>query len=325
MSALTAIFQDALHPAGPQAAHIADLWWLTLATCAVVALVIWIVFVQGLWRAPRADEATPPDISGLSTHERSLHRGVIWATALSTLGLIALLAASVHTDRALAGMDVKDALQLEVTANQWWWSITYDDPDPTRMFVTANEIHVPVNRPVVVLLTSNDVIHSFWVPNLHGKRDLIPGHQITMTFRADQPGTYRGQCAEFCGLQHAFMAFTVVAETPDAFNAWADAQRKPAPEPADENVKRGKSLFLSGACMMCHNIAGTPAWGRKGPDLTHLASRPTLAAGTLANNHDNLVAWIRDPQKIKPGVNMPANTLVAEDEQALVAYLETLK
>jgi cytochrome c oxidase subunit 2 len=325
MMAWAPVFQDALRPAGPQAERIADLWWLTLALCAVVAIVILAVFLQGLWRAPRATEATSADISSLSRHEGRLHRGVIWGTALSTVGLIVLLVASVHTDRALAGLDLKDALQLKVTANQWWWEVQYDDAQPARIFTTANEIHIPVKRPVVVVLTSNDVIHSFWVPNLHGKRDLIPGHQITMTFRADEPGTYRGQCAEFCGLQHAFMAFTVVAESAEAFDAWSEAQRKPAPEPTEEVAKRGKSLFLSGPCMLCHNITGTPATGRKGPDLTHIASRPTLAAGTIANNPANLAAWIRDPQAIKPGVNMPATALVAEDQQALIAYLETLK
>ena len=325
MRALTPVFQDALHPAGPQAAQIADLWWLTLTICAVVAIAILAVLAHSLWRAPRASEATPADISPLSRHEGRLHRGVIWGAALSTLGLLVLLVASVHTDRALASLDVKDALHIEVTGNQWWWEITYDDPDPSRTFVTANEVHIPVKRPVVITLRSNDVIHSFWVPNLHGKRDLIPGHEITMNLRADAPGTYRGQCAEFCGLQHAFMAFTVVAEAPEAFQAWSDAQRKPAPEPADDLTKRGRSLFLSGPCMMCHNIGGTPATARKGPDLTHVASRPTLAAGTLPNTHENLIAWIRDPQKIKPGVNMPAHALVAEDQQALVAYLETLK
>jgi cytochrome c oxidase subunit 2 len=325
MIAWTAVFQDALRPAGPQAGHIAELWWVTLAICAVVFLVIMAFLLHGLWRAPRSTEATPADISGLSMHERSLHRGVIWGASLSTIGLLFLLAASVHTDRALASLDVKDALHIRVTANQWWWDIKYDDPDPSRMFNTANELHVPVNRPIVVSLVSNDVIHSFWVPNLHGKRDLIPGHVLTTSFRADTPGTYRGQCAEFCGLQHAFMAFTVVAEPADAFNSWADAQRKPASEPRDEAAKRGKQLFESGPCMLCHNISGTPATGRKGPDLTHIATRPTLAAGTLANNPENLTAWIRDPQKIKPGVNMPANQLVPEDEQALVAYLETLK
>ena len=325
MTALAPVFQDALRPAGPQAAQIADLWWLTVGICALVAVVIFAFLLHGLLRAPRTNVAAPADISPLSRHEGRLHRGVIWGVSLSTVGLLVLLVASVHTDRALATMDVKDALHIQVTGNQWWWEITYDDPDPSRVFVTANEIHIPVKRPVVLSLRSNDVIHSFWVPNLHGKRDLIPGHELTVSLSADQAGTYRGQCAEFCGLQHAFMAFTVVAEAPEAFNAWAEAQRKPAPEPADDLAKRGKALFLSGPCMMCHNIAGTRATARKGPDLTHVASRPTLAAGTLPNTRENLAAWIRDPHSIKPGVNMPANLLVAEDQQALMAYLETLK
>jgi cytochrome c oxidase subunit 2 len=325
MKALAPVFQDALRSAGPQAAEIEKLWWFFVAVCAIVAVIVFAFLLHGLLKAPRADESAPADISGLSKHEGRLHRGVIWGVSLSTVALLVLLVASVHTDRALASLDVKDALHIKVTANQWWWEITYDDPDPSRTFVTANEIHVPVKRPVVVSLTSNDVIHSFWVPNLHGKRDLIPGHVLTMNLRADDAGTYRGQCAEFCGLQHAFMAFTVVADEPQAFEAWADAQRKPAPEPGDEKARRGKSLFLSGPCMLCHNISGTPASARKGPDLTHLASRPTLAAGTLPNNPDNLAAWIKDPQSIKPGVNMPANAFVPEDRDALLAYLGTLK
>ena len=325
MMALAPVFQDALRPVGPQAAQIAGLWWFTVAICAVAAVIVFAFLLHGLLRAPRADEATPADISPLSRHEGRLHRGVIWGASLSTVGLLVLLVASVHTDRALASLDVKDALHIQVTGNQWWWEVTYDDPDPSRVFVTANEMHIPVKRPVVISLRSNDVIHSFWVPNLHGKRDLIPGHELTMSLRADEAGTYRGQCAEFCGLQHAFMAFTVVAEAPEAFDAWAQAQRQPAPEPADDLAKRGKSLFLSGPCMMCHNIGGTPATARKGPDLTHVASRATLAAGTIRNTRENLIAWIRDPQSIKPGVNMPSNALVAEDQQALIAYLETLK
>jgi cytochrome c oxidase subunit 2 len=325
MKALAPVFQNPMHPAGPQAAQILDLWWLTLGICAIAAVIVFAFLLHGLLRAPRADEATPADISPLSRHEGKLHRGVIWGASVSTVGLLVLLIASVHTDRALASLDVKDALHIQVTGNQWWWEVTYDDPDPTRIFVTANEMHIPVKRPVVISLRSNDVIHSFWVPNLHGKRDLIPGHELTVSLRADEAGTYRGQCAEFCGAQHAFMAFTVVAQAPEAYEAWADAQRKPAPEPTDDLARRGRDLFLSGPCMMCHNIGGTPATARKGPDLTHVASRPTLAAGTIRNTRENLIAWIRDPHQIKPGVNMPANPLVAEDQQALIAYLETLK
>jgi cytochrome c oxidase subunit 2 len=250
---------------------------------------------------------------------------VVAAVALSAVLLMVLLVASVYTDRALARMQLADALAIEVTAHQWWWDVRYDDPQPARIFNTANEIHVPVGRPVIVTLKSADVIHSFWVPNLHGKKDLIPGRTATIQFRADQPGTYRGQCAEFCGLQHALMAFLVVASPAAEFEAWAESQRKPAPEPVDAKRMRGRELFVSGTCMMCHTIHGTTAGGRKAPDLTHVASRLTLAAGTLANTPQHLAAWILEPQKLKPGAHMPANPLPGEDLDALVAYLETLR
>jgi cytochrome c oxidase subunit 2 len=323
--AAAAVFQDVLRPAGPQAAHIAQLWWLTIAICAVVFIAILAVFLYSLWRAPRADAGTPADVSSLLRDEPRARRTVIAAVAVSTAGLATLLVASIAADRALASLDLHDALHIEVTAHQWWWDLRYDDPKPDRAFTTANELHVPVGRPVIVTLKSDDVIHSFWVPNLAGKKDLIPGHTTTLQLRADQPGTYRGQCAEFCGLQHAFMAFLVVAETPERFDAWAEAQRKPALEPTADSPRRGRQLFLSGPCMLCHAIQGTPASARKAPDLTHVASRQTLAAGTIANTPANLAAWILDPHKIKPGVNMPAHPLAANDLQALLAYMETLK
>jgi cytochrome c oxidase subunit 2 len=229
------------------------------------------------------------------------------------------------TDRALAHLPLQDALPIRVTAHQWWWEVLYDDPQPGRIFSTANEIHVPVGRPVVVTLLADDVIHSFWVPSLHGKKDLIPGRTNVIEFRADQPGTYRGFCAEFCGLQHAFMSFDVVAMPPQEFDAWAQHQREPAPEPADASARRGRELFLSGSCMLCHAVHGTPANARKAPDLTHVATRERLAAGRIPNTPQDLAAWIADPQKIKPGVNMPAHPLPPDDLQALVAYLGTLK
>jgi cytochrome c oxidase subunit 2 len=182
-----------------------------------------------------------------------------------------------------------------------------------------------VGRPVVVQLRSDDVIHSLWLPNLAGKRDLIPGRTSTITFRADQPGTYRGQCAEFCGYQHALMGLVVVAETPEQFQAWVDAQRRPAPEPADAQVLRGRTVFQSTACAMCHTVNGTMAQGKKAPDLTHLASRQTLAAGTLPNTREALASWIQDPQKHKPGTNMPAVPLSPEDLDAVVTYLGSLR
>ncbi len=306
--------QNALAPFGPYAERIAELWWLTLGICAAVFAAVMVAFALALWRG-RAGSA----------FGKSPHLAVAGAVGFSAVLLVFLIAASVLTDRALAKISDDGALKIEVTAQQWWWQARYDDATPARMFVTANEIHIPVGRPVTLTLKSNDVIHSFWVPNLHGKKDLIPGRVATLTVKADKAGTYRGQCAEFCGHQHARMAFLVIAQPPEEYEAWAQAQRRPAPEPADARRQRGRELFVLGACAMCHAITGTPANGRLGPDLTHLAGRQTLAAGTLPNNADSLRSWIEDPQKIKPGVRMPASQLAREDMQALLAYLESLE
>jgi cytochrome c oxidase subunit II len=312
-----------LDAAGPQAVHIADLWWLTLGVCVLVFVVVTAMFVWALWRAPRSGADTTPDIA--SGGERPLRWSVGIGIAVSSVLLIGLLVASVLTDRALALMPVDNALNVRVTAHQYWWEIVYDDPKPDRVFTTANELYVPVGRPVVVTLQADDVIHSFWVPNLHGKKDLIPGRTATIRFRADRPGEFVGRCAEYCGLQHAFMAFDVVALSEDLFAAWADAQRKPAADPSGAAAQRGRELFLSGSCMLCHAIHGTTANARKAPDLTHVASRAHLAAGRLANTPQTLAAWITDPQRIKPGANMPTHLLPSGDLAALVAYLETLK
>ena len=193
------------------------------------------------------------------------------------------------------------------------------------MFDTANELHIPVGRPVVVKLQSPDVIHSLWVPNLAGKKDLIPGRTTALRLRADQPGIYRGQCAEFCGFQHAKMALLVIAEHPEEYERWAQSQRESARMPESDLAKRGQRVFLTAPCVMCHAIQGTPANGKTGPDLTHVASRRTLAAATVPNTRGYLAGWIVDPQHIKPGTNMPAITLAPDDLQALLAYLESLR
>ena len=316
---------DALVAAGPQAAHIADLWWLMVGVCAFVFVALLAALAWALWHAPKGDFRTPPNAAPAPAAEKKVGRGVIAAATLSATLLVGLLVASVMTDRALAELSRADALHIQVTAHDWWWAVSYDDPQPDRTFTTANELYIPVGRPVIVTLTSDDVIHSFWVPSLHGKKDLIPGRVATIQFRADQAGEYRGVCAEFCGLQHAFMAFDVVALPPAQFEAWAEAQRKPAVEAEDAAARRGRELFLSGSCMLCHAIAGTTANAHKAPDLTHFASRAHIGAGRVTNTPPNLAAWIVDPQLIKPGVNMPAHPLPAEDLGALVAYLETLK
>ena len=325
MTAPAAPMQDALRASGAQAAHIGDLWNGTLALCTVVFLAIVVATIVAVWRAPRADAATRPDTSSLSGPERRFWHRVGWATAASVVGLLVLLAGDVFTSRALARLPLRDAVNIELVGHQWWWEARYRDADVSREFTTANELTIPVGRPVIVTLRANDVIHSLWVPNLSGKKDLIPGRTATLRLRADRAGTYRGQCAEFCGLEHALMALLVHAVPQPDFEAWAAHQRQPAREPADAVARRGREVFLGTSCTMCHTITGTPAQARLGPDLTHLASRQTIAAGMFPNNRGYLAGWIGDPQALKPGVNMPANTLPPDDLQALLAYLETLR
>jgi cytochrome c oxidase subunit 2 len=314
---------DVLAPGGVQAAHIADLWWLAFWVCTAVFVAIMVALAWALWRAPRSAADTQPDEPALPTEKRAT-RVVSAAVAVSSVLLVGLLVASFLTDRALAMLPRTDAVTLRVTAHQWWWEVTYEDALPDRVFSTANEIHIPVGRPIVATLSSDDVIHSFWVPSLHGKKDLIPAGRDDHAAR-DEPGEYRGFCAEFCGLQHAFMALRVVAEPAAKFDAWAEAQRQPAPEPADAAARRGRDLFLSGSCMLCHAVQGTPAQARKAPDLTHVASRSRLAAGRLLNTPEDLERWIRDPQLIKPGVRMPAHPLSDEDMRRWSRTWRTLK
>jgi cytochrome c oxidase subunit 2 len=316
---------DMLQAWGPQAGHIASLWNVFLVICTVVFALVLLALVLAVQRAPRIHTQEPPDLSTVNVPEPRLHRTVATAVTLAVLGLLVLLVASVFTDRALARLPLKNAINIEVTAHQWWWSVKYVNGPVSETFETANEIHVPVGRPVVVQLNADDVIHSLWVPSLAGKRDLIPGRTATMTFQADQPGIYRGQCAEFCGFQHAFMAFEVQAQPAAEYEQWRQLQLKPPGEPGDATAQRGKMLFQSVSCAMCHAVQGTIAGARTGPDLTHVASRRSLAAGTLPNTPANLASWIADPQKHKPGTNMPANPLSGADLAALVAYLGTLK
>jgi cytochrome c oxidase subunit 2 len=316
---------DILAAWGPQAGHVASLWNVFLAITALVFLAVLVAVFLALRRAPRIHTNEPPDLSTVNVPEPQLRRNVTAAVALTVVGLLVLLAASVFTDRALARLPLQGAVNIQVTGHQWWWSVKYINGPVSETFETANEIHVPVGRPVVVQLNADDVIHSLWIPSLSGKRDLIPGRTATLAFRADQPGIYRGQCAEFCGFQHAFMAFEVHAESPEDFERWRKLQIAPAAEPTDPKAQRGKQLFQSVSCAMCHAIQGTLAQGKTAPDLTHLASRRTIGAGTLPNDAGNLASWIADPHRHKPGVNMPANPMSGDDLAALVTYLGTLQ
>jgi cytochrome c oxidase subunit 2 len=323
----------ALDAAGPQAASIAQLWSLTLWLCVVVFVAMMAALGWALLRARRrrlergadAGASAAPELTAPARDDRRARLAVGCAVALSSLLLVGLLVASVLTDRALAQLPLDDALAIRVTAHQWWWEVVYDDPRPDRVFATANELVVPVGRPVVVTLQADDVIHSFWIPNLHGKKDLIPGRIAKIELRADREGRYIGRCAEFCGVQHAFMAFDVVALPGDRFAAWSEHQRTPPPAPQDAAALRGRELFLTGSCMLCHAIRGTSANARRAPDLTHVAGRSHLGAGRLPNTPQGLAQWIENPHQLKPGVNMPAHFLPADDLTALVAYLGTLR
>jgi len=316
---------DVQVPAGVQAQAIFDLWQWLLAICTLVFVAVIVALVLALRRAPRAAQDTPPDVSSLSQREPKLVRAVWAAIGLSLVLLLGLLAASVFTDRALARLPLANALHIELTGYRWWWEARYDDVDVSRMFTTANELHVPVGRPVIVSLAGADVIHSFWVPSLNGKKDLIPGRDTKVSFRADRPGVYRGQCAEYCGYQHAHMVLYVIADAPDDYERWAAQQRRPAATPATAEQTRGRDLFVRRNCAMCHAIDGTAAQGRHAPNLTHVASRMTIGAGTLENDTARRAAWILDPQQFKPGATMPAQNLPPDELFALNAYLGSLQ
>ena len=205
--------------------------------------------------------------------------------------------------------------------HQWWWEVRY----PGTNAVTANELHIPVRTPVRIEVKTADVIHSFWVPELNRKIDTIPGRTNVVELDADAPGRYRGQCAEFCGLQHAHMAMYVFVDEPDAFRRWLEAQERPAASPAGGQAAEGERLFMNGPCSSCHAIRGTDADGYVGPDLTHVASRTTLAAVTIPNDRENLREWIVDSQHVKPGNQMPNFNVSGRKLDALVAFLEGLK
>jgi cytochrome c oxidase subunit 2 len=288
------------------------MFWICATVWCAVAIGATSAIVRGRRGSSAADDA-------------QLGRSVTIAGGCSLVALVALLFQSVVTGRALDSLRTPDALRIQVTGNQWWWDVQYDDPAPSLGVTTANEIHIPVGRAVKFDLRSTDVIHSLWIPNLQGKIDLVPGRLNELWLRADTAGVYRGQCAEFCGLQHANMALVVVAEAADDFERWLAGNRAAAPTPVTPEQQRGKEVIERGPCAMCHNITGTLAGGRTAPDLTHIASRSTIGAGTLPNTRGYLAGWIADPQHVKPGSRMPTVGLHDDELQAVLAYLETLK
>jgi cytochrome c oxidase subunit II len=318
--------QSALDPRGPKAEAIANLNWFLIVVATLVYIVVIGALLFALRRASTRPVAFVPTDVEEPQRERRRVRWVAGAAAASALVLLLLIFVDVSTATSLTQVGGMRPLRIDVVGHQWWWEVKYPDiGDPQNIVQTANEIHVPVGRAVFIKMTSADVIHSFWAPNLDGKKDLIPGHETRTWFRADTAGVYRGQCAEFCGHQHAKMAFYIVAEPRVDFEHWLTSQKSPASTPGDSLAQAGERVFLAGTCAMCHTISGTGAASNVGPDLTHLASRRTIAAGTLANSTGNLAGWILDPQTIKPGAKMPPNDFDPRSLRALLAYLATLK
>ena len=253
--------------------------------------------------------------------QRTLRWVLLAGAGFPALIISALFVYSVALLGALSPDRQETQLTIELTGNQWWWQVAYTHPEPSRAVFSANEIHIPIGQPVQLRLTSTDVIHSFWVPTLQGKTDLIPGRTNLMWLQANEPGRYRAQCAEYCGLQHAHMALYVVAHEAADFARWLAHEGSPTSSAAHA----GLAVFIGRGCATCHTVRGTAARGTMGPDLTHFATRLTLAAGTLPNTAGNLAAWIVNPQRIKPGNHMPRVPIPAAELQVLLSFLHTLQ
>ncbi|MFL5285526.1 MAG: cytochrome c oxidase subunit II [Rhodopila sp.] len=310
-------WQSAMDPGGPAAATLKSLIWTFVITCGVIWVLVMLVLTGAIWR-----RRTPGTVNTGPSRTASVLVGTAVAASVVVIAGLTLLSFFVTRSIAAGGAD---RLVIQVRGHQWWWEVIYQDQATNQNFITANEIHIPIGRPVRVELAAEDVIHSFWAPNLIGKQDLIPGRSNALTFIADRPGVFRQQCAEFCGLQHAHMAMVIIAELPEAFTAWRAAQVAEAASPSGADEQTGRQVFLGKPCAACHTIRGTSASGTIGPDLTHVGSRRFIASGMLPTTRGSLAAWTADPQTIKPGNNMPMIPLTATELNAVAAYLATLK
>ncbi len=315
-------FQTVLGGQGADSRDFLSLFNLFLVVTSIVYLLVIGYLLAALARRRKAQTADGGAPDTPAPAQRTLLIG--WV-ALIGLGLAVLTIASFFTDRSMAKTAATSALEVEITAKQWWWSVRYHGAQPWQTLETANELHLPVGMPVHITLKSQDVIHSFWVPNLAGKQDLIPGRETDITLKPSRTGLYRAQCAEFCGVQHAHMALDVTVESRSDFLNWYAAGLQPARAPTNPLQLAGQQYVTTRQCAMCHAIGGTTASSRVGPDLTHFASRRSIAAGTLPMNRGNLYGWIADPQSQKPGSKMPTLDLEPNEVHAVVAYLESLK
>lgn len=307
--------QSALHPTSDFATRLDDLfrgifWWAVAVFVVVEGVLLYTIF---RFRERQGDERPKP------VHGHTLLE-IGWTLAPALI-LVAIAIPTIQTIFVVDNPPEEETLIIEVVGKQWWWEFRY----PEEGIVTANEAHIPVGRTVDFRLRTDDVIHSFWVPRLGGKRDMIPGRENQIWFTADSAGVYHGQCAEYCGIAHALMAFRVIAQEPAEFEAWVERMRRPAAEPEAGLAREGMEYFSRSACIACHRVEGTIAAGTVGPDLTHMGSRRTLAAGILENTPENMARWIKNPQEVKPGNFMPALDLTDEDVARLVAYLQWLE
>ena len=316
--------QTPLDPAGPQAGQVDRLIRLYGGIGSGVYLAFMAVVLASVFRQGEADRAGPV-VEPRPAAVRRLWFAVGASIAVTFAILIVLLLADFRSGRAIGSLAADpDPLTIRVTGRQWWQGVEYLDAEPSNLVIDANEIHLPVGRTVRLELVAMEVIHSFWVPNLHGKRDMIPGRPTHILLRADRPGTFGGQCAEFCGLEHANMRFTVVAEPEDDHRRWLESRRRPAAEPSTDGQRRGQQVLLNTTCVMCHAIRGTPARSRYGPDLSHVGSR-RLIGGILPNTRGHLAGWVVNAQGIKPGARMPRVAIEPGDINPLIDYLESLK
>jgi cytochrome c oxidase subunit 2 len=318
-------YQTALGADGVDAANFVQLFGIFMAVCAVMYVLIVGGLFAALWRSSRDAKPLTIETGQPYREPRGTSRLLVGWGVLILLGLVALTAVSFFTDRSNAAAGRDPQLLVRVTANQWWWDVQYQSGDVSKNFRTANELHLPVGVPVEVTLQSSDVIHSFWIPNLAGKQDLIPGRVTDIQLRPLRAGLYRGQCAEFCGIQHAHMALDVTVEDRAKFRQWVAAQQRVAFAPLGTVEQAGMGYFTRRQCSACHNIGGTAASATVGPDLTHVASRRSLAAGTMPMSEANMQAWIADPQAHKTGTNMPKIPLTPDELKALSAYMARLK
>jgi cytochrome c oxidase subunit II len=295
-------------------------WGMIWLSLAVIAIITVLVLVGAVLRGRPAGDMSALVPARGADGMRWIYIGLV----LTVLALLVSVGWTVVVMAAVNSPKRPPVLTLDVTGHQWWWEVAYDPDTPGKAFTTANEIHIPAGQPVLVKLKGADVIHSFWVPALTGKTDTIPGRTNVAWLEADRPGVYRGQCTEYCGEQHAHMAVYVVADAPAAFEAWRQGQLQPAAAPATAPALAGAEVFQA-RCSACHAVRGTPAGGVAGPDLTHLMSRSTIAAGAVPNTVGGLLGWIENPQALKPGARMPPTYVPPAELAQLSAYLETLK